>query len=672
MDPDVARLVRDQRLLEAARLASERGDAHDASALYERACEWQSAAAEALRAGEPARALHLALLAKDEALAERAIAPLVQDMAAAQGAACQLARRGHHAWAARVLEGAGLDVDAARAWEDAGEASRAASLRERAGAPTDAERILQAALRRQPDAPGIAVTLGALLARLGKWEAAVRALQRVRTGVPERREALVHLARALERLGLVRAASEAAGELEALGGSPTTLLDPDRADAAPRGRPAPRSRPACLFGRYDVVREVASTPNARVLECVDALRSGHVAVKLFAAREARGGAHDAVARFEHDVRAMRWLDHPNVVPIRDFVDEPTAVVLAWMGGGSLEQMLDAHVPFAPARAAEITSSVLGALGAAHRLGIVHGAVKPTNVLFDQAGGARLSDFGVAHLADVSATMTAGFSGALAYASPELRQGHPAGVRSDVFAAGVMLREMLTGERPKGGDAPRLLPSQSNPHLDARHDLAVAHMTAEDPQSRPADTFEAHAILAALPWSDRPGVLLAPPVAGVDSIASLPAERLQSHVGGGAVDHWTGRAIDVIPLTEPTLARARAFALADHDGLQAVWRVDAKAGTIWLEHLDGASLSRPLAMEERARLQGALDALHAAGGVHGRVDAQHVVVGRSGVVLRFDRGEPSAASERSEPPQDRDPDPDATPTAQGDRIALAGL
>ncbi|MDP9000903.1 MAG: protein kinase, partial [Myxococcota bacterium] len=612
-------------------------------------------------------ALHLALYAQDDATAELAVALLVRDAAAAQSVAVQLARRGHHAWAARLLEGAGLPLAAARAWDEAGDTSRAALLLEREGAPSDAEHVLQAALRRDPDAPGIAGRLGALLARFGKWEAAVRALQRVPSGVPERHEALVHLVRVLRQLGLPHAAREASAELESLGAPATIPSDSSHAASAPGREITALSLPPPLFGRYDPVREVASTPNARVLECVDLQRGGHVAVKLFA-REARDGGRDAVVRFEHDVLAMRSLDHPNVVAIRDFVDEPTAIILAWMGGGTLEEMLEAHGPFAPARAAEITYSILGALGAAHRLGIVHGNVRPTNILFDQAGSARLSDFGVAHLTEMSATLTAEWSGALSYMSPEQRQGHPAGVRSDIFGVGVMLREMLTGERPERSDAPRLLPSQANRHLDARHDLAVARMAAVDPQSRPADTFEARASLAALPWSDRPGVHLAPPGADIDSSDVLESERMHPQVDGTALDRWTDRVIDVIPLTERTLARARAFALADHRGLQVVWRVDKKAGTIWLGHLEGAQLSRPLTLEERACLEDALDALHAADGVHGRVDAQHVVVARSGVILRFGRP-PSTATVAG---KELDADHDAIPTAESDRIALARL
>src|SRR6202040_1575115 len=100
-------------------------------------------------------------------------------------------------------------------------------------------------------------------------------------------------------------------------------------------------------------------------------------------------------------------------------------------------------------------AVLSALGEAHRLGVLHRDVKPANVLFDDAGVARLGDFGVAHLGDLSTTATAGVIGTLAYMSPEQREGRPATAESDVYAVGAILFEMLAGGRanpaaPAGG------------------------------------------------------------------------------------------------------------------------------------------------------------------------------------------------------------------------------
>jgi serine/threonine-protein kinase len=622
VDPDVARLVREERLLEAAALASERGDPALASQLYERACDWAHAAGEALRSGDAARALELAAEAGVESIAEEAATHVPAE--AAEATAAKLARRGHHGYAARMLEASGHPGEAAREWERAGHAVRAATLLEHAGDPAGAARVLENALRRDPAAWSIAAKLGGLLARFGKHEAAVRVLQRVPEDARERRDALAHLVASLERLGLARAAADAQAELDALGGAGPE--DEPEAEAPVRQR---------IFGRYDVLREAASSPTARVLECVDVVRGEHVAVKVFAAWDTHGSGRDALAHFEREVRTMRVLDHPGVVPLRDYVPEGPAIVLAWMPGGTLERMLAVTGALAPARALEIAASVLAALGEAHRLGILHRDVKPGNVLFDEAGGARLSDFGVAHLGDVSTTATAGVFGTLAYMSPEQREGRPATARSDVFAAGTILREMLTGERPVPGERPRLRPSEVHRELDGRHDAVVDRLAAIDPAERPVDAFEARSALLGLPWP-----------ATVDTVARQlrlerkssvrpPAGRLQLEADGALRDTWTGRRIVRIEGSDRALARARAFARADHLALQTVLRVDGEDGGIWLEAPRGRPLDRPLTGAERAHLARGLDALHTAGAVHGRVDAAHVLVDDSGVVLLFE-------------------------------------
>lgn len=626
VDADVAELVRAERLLEAAALAAELGDARTASQLYERACDWGRASSEALRAGEPARALQLAAQAGDVALAEPATAALAAEPATAEATAARLVQRGQHRWAAPLLEAIGRKAEAAHAWERAGETIRAAELMEASGDPSAAARVLEAALRREPRSWAVSVALGGLLARFGKHAAAVRALQRVPPEAAERRAALGHLVRALEHLGLQSAAADAAAEL----GAPLPNEQPERQAPAQR-----------LFGRYDVAREVASSPSARVLECADIVRGDRVAVKVFAGWDARGAGRDALARFEREVRTMRALDHPGIVPLREYVPEGPAIVMDWMAGGTLERMLAAAGALAPARAVEIAVSVLSALGEAHRLGILHRDVKPANVLFDEAGGARLSDFGVAHLGDASTTATAGVFGTLAYMSPEQREGRPASARSDVFAVGTMLREMLTGERPAPGQALRVRPSDTHDELGPGHDDVVERLAALDPARRPADAFGARSALLALAW---PGTAQPAGRGGSERAASVrPVDaRVQAGADGLGMDTWTGRWIERIPRTDRTLARARAFTAADHEALQLVLRVDPADATIWLEAPRGRPLDRPLTAPERARLEAGLTALHAAGAVHGRVDADHVVVCELGVVLRFE-GEPEATS-----------------------------
>jgi serine/threonine-protein kinase len=641
VDPDVARLVREERLLDAAQLAADRGDARTASALYERACDWARAAVEALRAGDPLRALDLASQTDDEALCERVLPMVAADATGVESLVVRLERRGRSHLAARLLESAGRRNDAAAAWLRAGHAARAAELLEASGDAAGAVRALEAGLKRNGQDWPTAVALGALLIRLGKNESAARVLQRVPDGAPERRAALAALARALGRMGLASAARDADEELAALGG-PGQGQPPLEAQAGEQGR-------VRLFGRYEVIRETASSPSARVLECFDLAAGERVAVKLFAAWDARGSGRDALARFEREARTMRALDHPNVVPLREVVSEGPALVLAWMDGGTLERLLSTTGRLAPARAIEIATSLLSALGDAHRLGIVHRDVKPSNVLFDDAGGARLTDFGVAHLGDLSTTATAGVFGTMAYMSPEQREGRPATPRSDLFSVGVMLREMLTGARPDLAQTPRGSPSHFHRELSATHDAIVDRMTAPDPAGRPRDAFEARRELAALTW---PGTIDAHAIASSPrsegrSSSRPTTSRLQPSPDGQLVDGWTGRTIERVPLSDATLARARAFALADHPALQGVLRVALEDEALWLGAVGAEPLQRELTDAERERLGDAVRALHAAGGVHGSIDREHVAGAGDAILLRFGAppfGAPSPADD----------------------------
>lgn len=643
MDSDVARLVRDERLLEAAGLASQRGDAKTASALFERACDFFRAAEEALRAGDHARALALAREADDDEIAERALAELLHDPEAAERVSVHLERRGDHRYCARILEAIGKTVRAARAYERAGDAAKASSLLESSGDIVGAAKVLEAQLRREPAASNLLLALGSLLLRYGKVPEAIRSLQKIPDGSAERREALTLLVRALDQLGLAEARALAQQELEDIGGP---VESEDTKAQVPSVRPH-------LFGRYEIVREVASSPSARVLECLDRVRGERVAVKIFAGYDARGTGRDALARFEREVRLLGSFNHPNIVPLREYVPEGPALVLAWMAHGTLEQML-VREPLTPARAVEIAQAMLAALSEAHRLGVIHRDVKPANVLFDDAGVTRVSDFGVAHLGEVDVTATAGIIGSFGYMSPEQREGRPATVRSDLYGVGAVLWEMLTGERPEFARTVQTRPSGAHRDLDARHDALVLSFLAEEPAERPEDALAARRSLGSLPWPDTLE-RAAGPLTERPKSAHPPSVRFEPQADGSFLDALLGRRVVAVALTSNALSRAAAFARVDHPALQAVLRVDRAQSAIWFAAPRGTPLRGTLSPVQSARLQDALAQLHDRGDVHGRIDSQHVWVDEQGeVMLTF------AAN------------PDAIATKELDRLALARL
>jgi serine/threonine-protein kinase len=380
-----------------------------------------------------------------------------------------------------------------------------------------------------------------------------------------------------------------------------------------------------LFGRYAVVRLVAVTPTARVYQAVDRVSSRVVAVKLFSAAAVRDAGRDALRRFEREALALGRLRHPSIVALVDYVADGPALVLEWMDGGSLANVLAAG-PIAPARAAEIARALLAALAEAHRRGILHRDVKPSNVLFDAAGAARLSDFGVAHVGERAATVTAGILGTLAYMAPEQRAGAAATTQTDVYGVGALLWHCLTGGPP----AARLPPLADD--LPPETYAAAADLIAVAAE-RPADALSARALLARVPWpaevpTRRPRSL-PPPASRPETTA-----RLEPRGDGVFFDELLGRLVQIAAARPERVARARAFARADHPALAAVLALDEAADRVIVEVIEGDAAEPPFTPAELAELAGALGALHRAGGAHGRIDRKHLVRRGGRLVLRF--------------------------------------
>jgi DNA-binding SARP family transcriptional activator/ABC-type glycerol-3-phosphate transport system substrate-binding protein len=203
---------------------------------------------------------------------------------------------------------------------------------------------------------------------------------------------------------------------------------------------------------------------------------------------------DFVRRFEREAQLVARIEHPHVVPLYDSWREPgrAFLVMRYLRGGTLQDLL-AEGPLPVERIAEILDQVAAALAAAHRQGVVHRDVKPGNVLLDEEGNAYLSDFGIA--VTTGAEGTAGTArGSPAYRSPEQIRREPPTPRSDLYALGVVLFEMLTGRSafPKGSrldasdrDRPRELPSARalRTELPMAVDAVVARATSEDPMDR---------------------------------------------------------------------------------------------------------------------------------------------------------------------------------------------
>ena len=599
----------------------------------EEACEFHAAASLALTEGDLRAGARLAALAGDPALIDRARALLLADPKLARLAAFDLSQRGFPSIAGSLHAALGDVAEAAELYLQGADYANAAAQFERAQRPVDAAKALEKGLSIDDTRDDLREALGLLLMRHGRLQPAAKVLQQVRDVEVKRRTDHV-VVRILRDLGLAVAAEELASTLEpeviAPDEPPASVPPPSKGTSTATGtRRAKSAAKRTMFGRYEIHAEIAQTPNAQVLEATDLVSRQRVAIKLLVVQH-RGGGRDAVLRFEREARVLTKLRHPNVVPLLEYFPEGPALVMPFLSSGSLADLLDRE-PIVPARAVEIALAVLGALGEAHRVGILHRDIKPSNVLFDEVGATRVSDFGAAHLSDGATTVTAGAIGTRAYMSPEQRQFKAATVQSDIFGVGVLLLEMIAGVLP---GASHVVPTLSDAHqdLDASHDQVLASFLAEDPENRPANVDDARSLLESRVWSDRQpkasrertrAPVSAPPTSG----RYRPDAALHA-----AFDTLFGRDVFVFELDDARLAVARAFASIRSASLAAVLSATSSDGTIIVEKPRGEPLSnRGGTLDPRAlgQIRNALSRLHALGVAHGSVDRAHVYLEEDG-------------------------------------------
>lgn len=253
-----------------------------------------------------------------------------------------------------------------------------------------------------------------------------------------------------------------------------------------------------VAGRYRIERHLGSGAMGDVHLAWDQQLERSVALKFLRAATAATDP-SAVARFRAEARAAARLEHPHVATVYDTGetdDRQLFIAMAYYPGETLRERI-ARAPLTLADALRIAAQVASALAAAHAAGIVHRDVKPANVLFDAEGAARLADFGIAKLLAGPEVLTRDAAvGTPAYMSPEQARGDAVDPSADLWALGVMLHEMLTGNRPRAG-ASAAARTESLAPIDDGVRALVDTLLTDDRARRPAGATAVRDALDAL-------------------------------------------------------------------------------------------------------------------------------------------------------------------------------
>ncbi len=252
-----------------------------------------------------------------------------------------------------------------------------------------------------------------------------------------------------------------------------------------------------IDGRYQVRSRIARGGMATVYLATDQRLERLVAVKIMHGHLADDSTF--TERFIQEARSAARLAHPNVVNVFDQGQDADSayLVMEYLPGITLRDLLQEYGALTSAQTMDIVEALLSGLSAAHRAGIVHRDLKPENVLLADDGRIKIGDFGLARAASANTATGQALLGTIAYLSPELVTRGIADTRSDIYAVGIMMFEMLTGEQPFKGEQPMQIayqhandsvpaPSGTNPKVPAELDELVLWATARDPEDRPAD------------------------------------------------------------------------------------------------------------------------------------------------------------------------------------------
>src|SRR5580698_243783 len=244
------------------------------------------------------------------------------------------------------------------------------------------------------------------------------------------------------------------------------------------------------LGKYEIRRQLGRGAMGTVYEGFDPIIERIVAIKTVRLPESPDEeTAEEIARFRREAQAAGRLTHPNIVGVFDYGEtaDIAYIVMEYVDGPALKSLLDKNERFPLPRIAQIMEDLLAGLQFSHERGVVHRDIKPANLMLTKTGQGKIADFGIARIESSSMTQAGTVLGTPAYMSPEQFMGQVVDARSDIYSSGVLLYQLLTGERPFEGSmsaimhkalhteplAPSQLSVTSPPALDAVVKKAMA-------------------------------------------------------------------------------------------------------------------------------------------------------------------------------------------------------
>ena len=295
------------------------------------------------------------------------------------------------------------------------------------------------------------------------------------------------------------------------------------------------------LGKYEIKRPLGRGAMGTVYEGWDPIIARRVAIKTVKLPDsADPETEEALARFRREAQAAGRLTHPNIVAVFDYgeTNDLAYIVMEFVDGPPLKTLLDKQERFALTDTVRVMEDLLAGLQFSHERGVVHRDIKPANVMLTSTGQAKIADFGIARIESSSMTQAGTLLGTPAYMSPEQFMGQVVDARTDIYSSGVLLYQMLTGERPFEGGMSAIMHKALNTEPPAPSQLSVTAPPSFDAVVRRA-------------MAKRPEDRFASASAFAEAMRGALAHPAESAVSDGRSDHGRDAPHLLPPRRHPT-------------------------------------------------------------------------------------------------------------------------